>query len=235
MKLKVDLHMHSCLSPCADDDMTPNNLVNMAWLNGLDAIAVSDHNTARNLPAVKAVADARGLLLLPALEVTTREEVHVLCYFQTVEEALLFDRWVYQRLPDIQNIPRFFGRQLQLDAEDEVISEEERLLISAIDAGIDEVAQTAREMGGLPVPAHINRGANGLLTHLGFIPRSAGFCAVEVSRKSPAPAADLSGFTVLYASDAHCLEDIPEDGHLLEAESRDPIAIFASIAKRAKG
>ena len=74
MKLKVDLHMHSCLSPCADDDMTPNNLVNMAWLNGLDAIAVSDHNTARNLPAVKAAADARGLLLLPALEVTTREE-----------------------------------------------------------------------------------------------------------------------------------------------------------------
>lgn len=235
VKLKVDLHMHSCLSPCADDDMTPNNLVNMAWLNGLDAIAVSDHNTARNLPAVKAAADARGLLLLPALEVTTREEVHVLCYFQTVEQALAFDRWVYERLPDIQNVPRFFGRQVQMDADDEAVAEEKRLLISAIDAGIDEVARTAREMGGLPVPAHINRGANGLLTNLGFIPQSAGFCAVEVSRRSPVPAADLSAFTVLYASDAHRLEDIPEDGHLLEVESRDAIAIFQSIAKRAKG
>ena len=87
MKLNVDLHMHSCLSPCADDDMTPNNLVNMAWLNGLDAIAVSDHNTARNLPAVREVARERGIALLPALEVTTREEVHVLCYFPTVEGA----------------------------------------------------------------------------------------------------------------------------------------------------
>ena len=214
MKLNVDLHMHSCLSPCADDDMTPNNLVNMAWLNGLDAIAVSDHNTARNLPAVREVARERGIALLPALEVTTREEVHVLCYFRTVEEALAFDAWVYERLPAIPNAPAFFGRQLLMNARDEVIGQEERLLLSAISAGLEEVARAARAMGGLAVPAHINRGANGILTNLGFI-----------------PAIDLAPYTVLYASDAHRLEDIPEEGHALECADCDEIAIFASIAR----
>lgn len=232
MKLKVDLHMHSCLSPCGDDDMTPNNIVNMAWLNGLDAIAVSDHNTARNLPAVKAAADARGVVLLPALEVTTREEVHVLCYFQTVGQALAFDRWVYERLPPVRNVPRFFGRQLLMDADDEVTAQEERLLLSAVDAGIEEVARTAAQMGGVAVPAHINRGANGILTNLGFIPEEPGFCAVEVAPQSPAPAADLSRYTVLYASDAHRLEDISQEGHRLEAGERSAIAIFESITRR---
>ena len=231
MKLNVDLHMHSCLSPCADDDMTPNNLVNMAWLNGLDAIAVSDHNTARNLPAVREAARERGIALLPALEVTTREEVHVLCYFPTVEAALAFDSWVYERLPAIPNAPAFFGRQLLMNARDEVVGQEERLLLSAISAGLEEVACAARAMGGLAVPAHINRGANGILTNLGFIPERAGFTAVEISRRSPPPPIDLSRYMVLCASDAHRLEDIPEEGHALECAGCDTIAIFASIAR----
>ena len=88
MKIATDLHIHSCLSPCGDMEMTPNNLVNMAFLKGLDAIALADHNTAKNLPAAKAVADARDLVLVPAIEAESREEVHVLCYFRTVEDAL---------------------------------------------------------------------------------------------------------------------------------------------------
>ena len=121
MKIAVDLHIHSCVSPCADMDMTPNNLVTMAYLKGLDAIAVSDHNTAKNLPACKAVADARGILLVPAIEVESREEVHVLCYFTSVEAAVAMGDYVYDFLPDIENVPAMFGEQTAMNDDDEPI------------------------------------------------------------------------------------------------------------------
>ena len=105
MKYAVDLHMHSCLSPCGDELMTPNNIVNMSKLKELDMIAVADHNTARHLPAIKKVADFVGVGLLPAMELTTQEEVHMLTYFRTVEEALDFSDYIYKYLPPIKNKP----------------------------------------------------------------------------------------------------------------------------------
>ena len=133
MNIFCDLHIHSCLSPCGDLLMTPNNIVGMAFIKQLDAIAVCDHNTAENLPAVKEVADMMGVLLLPGMELTTREEAHMLAYFPDVDSALAFSRFVHEHLPPIANRPEFFGRQVIMNSQDEEVGEEEKLLISALD------------------------------------------------------------------------------------------------------
>lgn len=141
----VDLHIHSCLSPCADDDMTPANICGMASIKGLDAIAVTDHNCARNLPYVKEAADAFHLILLPGMEITTREEVHVLGYFPTVEVAMEAGEFFASHLPPMKNRPAFFGRQLVVDTDDQVVDEEQRLLIGATDLSLTQcVAEILR-------------------------------------------------------------------------------------------
>lgn len=214
----VDLHIHSCLSPCADDEMTPANICNMAMLKGLDAIAVTDHNTARNLPAVKAAADSCGLFLLPGMEITTVEEVHLLGYFPEVQLAVEVGEYFSSHLPPMENRPDFFGRQLIMDERDQVIGEERRMLIGATDLSLEECTRYIRSRGGIAVPAHINRGSNGLLINLGMMPLSPSFPVVEVSRHLPVPEGVLTGRRVLHSSDAHRLEDIAEREYELDTD-----------------
>ena len=206
----VDLHVHSCLSPCADDDMTPANICGMAFLKGLQAIAVTDHNTARNLPYVKEAADHYGLILLPGMEITTREEVHLLGYFPTVEAAVDAGEFFSSHLPPMPNMPDFFGHQYVMNTDDEVVAEETRMLIGATDLDLSECAAAIRERGGIPVPAHINRGSNGLLINLGMMPLEPDFRLVEVSPALPVDERAVKGRTVLHASDAHQLGNISE-------------------------
>lgn len=214
----ADLHIHSCLSPCADDDMTPANICGMAKLKGLDAIAVTDHNSARNLPAVQAVADQYGLILLPGMEITTREEVHLLGYFPRVEVAVSAGEYFSSHLPSMPNKPDFFGHQLVMDAEDQVVDEETRLLIGATDLSLEDCTTYIRNRGGAAVPAHINRGANGLLINLGMMPLAPSFPVVEVSRTLPVPEEAIRGRRVLHSSDAHQLGVILEREFVLEPE-----------------
>ena len=210
MERFVDLHIHSCLSPCGDDDMTPGNIAGMARLKGLDMIAVTDHNTARNLPAAAVHCERHGLVLLPGMEITTREEVHLLGYFPTVEAAVDFGAMLREHLPKKKNNPAFFGRQRVMNGADEQIDEEEALLIGAADLPLGEAARRVRAFGGVPVPAHINRGAHGLLVNLGMMPPEPPFPTVEIWRALPCGEAALAGRRVLYASDAHALGDIQE-------------------------
>lgn len=230
MKYAVDLHMHSCLSPCGDEMMTPNNIVNMSKLKELDMIAVADHNTARHLPAIKKVADFVGVGLLPAMELTTQEEAHMLAYFRTVEEALDFSDEIYAHLPPIKNKPDLFGRQLEMDEDDEVVREEERLLISALDISVDKLAEMVIGRGGLAVPAHINRGSNGILQALGFLPPGARFSALEVTVGLPLPHKGIPDELIqLHSSDAHYLENIFERQEFLDMPSPDADGFFAMI------
>ena len=208
--MHVDLHIHSCLSPCADDDMTPANICGMAHIKGLDAIAVTDHNTARNLPYVKEAADYYGLILLPGMEVTTREEVHLLGYFRTVEEAVACGEIFSAHLPPMKNKPAFFGNQFIMNTDDEVVAEESRMLIGATDLDLSECTQIIRQRGGIAVPAHINRGSNGLLVNLGMMPLEPEFHLVEVSASLPIDERILNKRTVLHSSDAHQLGAISE-------------------------
>ena len=211
MRAAVDLHMHTCLSPCGDELMTPNNIVNMALLKELDIIAVTDHNSARNLPAVFAVAKEAGLSVLPGMEACSQEEVHVLCYFPELAQVMAFDEAVYEYLPPLPNKADVFGPQQIMDQDDEVIGEEPRLLIQALDLPLEELVTLCRDMGGIAVPAHINRTSNSLLYNLGFIPPGVPFSAMEVAKPPmPPPDCDLTGWRILQSSDAHRLEDISE-------------------------
>ena len=205
----VDLHMHSCLSPCADDDMTPANICGMAYIKGLQAIAVTDHNTGRNLPYVKEAADHYGLIFLPGMEITTKEEVHLLGYFRDVETAVEVGEIFSSHLPPMKNKPDFFGNQLVMNTDDEVVDVEDRLLIGATDLDLEECTRIIREHGGAAVPAHINRG-HGLLTNLGLFPEEPEFPVVEVRNELDVNDRLVGNRRRLQSSDAHHLGDILE-------------------------
>ena len=231
--LFCDLHMHSCLSPCGSDDMTPSNICGMAMLKGLQMIAVTDHNTARNLPAVQRCADAYGLLLIPGMEITTREEVHLLGYFPTVERALDFSEFLRPHMPPKKNKPSFFGNQLVMDEDDNVVAEEDELLIGASDLPLSELVKLIREAEGVPVPAHINRGSNGLLINLGFVPDDLNLTAVEVSKSLPCAHTPQEGRVVLHSSDAHYLGDIMEAEETIDLPEHS-VAAFLDLLRKGR-
>ena len=228
MRVYVDLHLHSCLSPCGDELMTPNNIAGMSMLKQLDVIAVADHNSARNLPAVAEACRVVGVGLLPAMELTTAEEVHLLAYFPDVDSACAFSQEIYPFLPAVDNRPALFGPQQVMNDQDEEIASEPRLLISALNLTIDELVNRIHARGGAAVPAHINRGSNGLLNALGFLPPDLPVDALETTRGMPC-AANLSGRRLLHSSDAHDLGNISERDFFLELEAATPEAVFRWI------
>ena len=229
MDLFADLHIHSCLSPCGDNDMTPGNILGMAVLKGLDMVAITDHNAALNLPAAQKIADAYGILLIPGMEITTSEEVHMLGYFPTVEAAVAFGEMLKGHMPKQKNKPSFFGCQLIMDEDDQVTGECDTLLIGASDFPLQEAAAQVRAFGGVPVPAHINRGSNGLLVNLGFLPAEPFFPTVEVWRDLPCPMEAMENKHVLHSSDAHYLENILEKESMLHLPEKSVTAFLRWI------
>ena len=228
----ADLHMHSCLSPCADDDMTPANICGMAYIKGLQAIAVTDHNTGRNLPYVKEAADHYGLIFLPGMEITTKEEVHLLGYFKDVETAVEVGEIFSSHLPPMKNKPDFFGNQLVMNTDDEVVDVEDRLLIGATDLDLEECTRIIREHGGAAVPAHINRG-HGLLTNLGLFPAEPEFPVVEVRNELDVNDKLVGNRRRLQSSDAHHLGDILEAVYDLPAERFSLGGLFDYVSGKA--
>ena len=233
MQVYTDLHLHSCLSPCADDDMTPWNIVGMASLKGLDVIAFTDHNAAHNLPEAMAAGRALGVEILPGLEVTTREEVHVLAYFCTLEDALAFGELVYAHLPDVKNHPALFGHQLLIGKDDKEQGELSKLLISATDFSVEALVALIEEYRGIAVPAHINRGSNGIIGALGMISPLPFSPVVEVYRGLLCPEYATAGRFVLHSSDAHQLADIFEREFFIEAEEKTAAAVWKALREEA--
>lgn len=225
MKYYYDLHIHSCLSPCGDNDMTPNNIVNMSTINELDIIAVSDHNSALNLPAVFEVAQDMQLIVIPAIELCTVEEVHVLCLFYNLEDCLKFSEFIYDKLPPIINKKKIFGEQLILNNMDETIGETDKLLINSANISIDEVVNLMNVYNGLAIPAHIDKNANSIISNLGFIPPNLDFPCLEV--KNPPYKIDHNAY-IISNSDAHYLEDISFQKHYVEL---DELSVKALIDK----
>ena len=226
MELFADLHIHSCLSPCGDADMTPGNILGMAAVKGLDVVAISDHNAAGNLPAAGKIAEAYGILLLPAMEITTSEEVHMLGYFPSIEAAVEFGEMLRAHLPPRKNKPSLFGDQWVMNEDDEIIANEDALLIGATDLPLTECAQKVRSFGGVPVPAHINRGSNGLLINLGMMPQEPYFSTLEVWKKLPCPLEPLQNRHILHSSDAHYLGDIQEREFMLRLPEKSVAALL---------
>lgn len=214
--IKYDFHMHSALSPCGDMDMTPNNMVNMAKLIGLDAIAVTDHNSIGNARSAMKVGESVGLKVVPGMEVETNEGVHILTLYPDISAAEYVAEIVYSRLPDIPNNPEIFGAQAFMDEEDNIIGYEDKTLISSADISINELFGYVEEAGGIFIPAHVDRHSYSVLTNLGFVPDDIDIKYIEVSRRTTDVAAylesrkDLKRYGILRNSDAHYLEDIGE-------------------------
>lgn len=219
-KVYYDLHIHTCLSPCGDVDSTPNNVVNMAKIKGLDVIAITDHNTMGNVEACVKVGEKVGLTVIPGMELTTAEEVHIVCLFKTVKDANLFWQEVEKRQPKIKNKEEVFGEQVFLDENDEEIKREERLLIVATTIGVYDVVNLVNKFGGVCYPAHIDRTSNGILAILGGMDKDMGFEFAEVSRKAKnVQELNPLGLKILRASDAHHI------GHIFEMEEADSVEI----------
>lgn len=232
--LTYDLHIHSCLSPCGDDDMTPANIVGMAAVMGLEAIAVTDHNSCKNCPAVMAAAEEYGILAVPGMEINTSEEVHAVCLFPELEAAMAFDSYVYERLIRFPNDEKIFGKQQLYNQQDEVTGTIPWLLINSVDISFDRLWDLVRSYGGVMFPAHIDKTANSLLANLGFIPPDSQFKTAEVKDltklhglKKANPY--LEGCRIISNSDAHYLEHINEPDLTLRVEEKSVEGIIKAL------
>ena len=208
-----DLHIHSCLSPCGDNDMTPNNIANMAALAGLNIVALTDHNTAKNCPAFFTAAKRAGIVPVAGMELTTAEEIHLICLFERLEDAMAFDALVEGRRSKVLNRPEIFGDQRILDGEDELVGEDPYLLPPATDISLEEAAALVAEHGGVCHPAHVDRPSNGIIAVLGDLPETPRFSRVEFNNPDNiepyrAQYLRLRDLPVLTCSDAHDLASI---------------------------
>ena len=233
-KLAYDLHLHSCLSPCGDQDMTPANIVGMAVVNGLDLIAVTDHNSCRNCKAVLHWAEQYGILAVPGMELTTEEEVHVVCLFPDLKKALDFDSFIYSKLNLFPNNEAIFGPQLLCNEKDEVIAHEPNLLIQSTRISFDQVFQLVGQYEGVMIPAHIDKNSHSLIYNLGFIPFDSQFTTVEIKDETKVEELQLQHpylqkCNILHDSDAHYLKDIHEPKHYLEVAERTAQAVVKAL------
>ncbi len=211
--LCADLHVHTCLSPCADLTISPRRAVACARRRHLDMIAVCDHNSAENVTAACAAGREKGVAVLPGMEITTREEVHLLAIFDQPRQALELQAAVYARLPVGENDEKLFGYQIIANENDEVEGYNPRLLISATSWPLADAVKKIHELGGLAIPAHVDRPAFGIVGQLGFIPEHLDLDALEISPQTTLDqirqsVAGTSRFAIYHASDAHELKDI---------------------------
>lgn len=229
MKLYYDLHIHSDLSPCADKEMTPNNIINMAYIKGLNIISVTDHNTTGNIQVIMQLGNKLGIEVIPGIEVTTREEVHVLCYFNNLSAAEEFGYLVYESLPDIKNNSLIFGEQNIYNCKDEIIGQLDKLLLNASKYTLDEVFRLTKRYKGIMVPAHINKKSNSILGILGFMPLNLKIDFIEIFQKNDVDEEQIKKYYILRNSDAHKLTDISEPVNSFELDTITALYEFLKL------
>jgi len=230
MRLAFDLHMHSCLSPCGGEDNTPANLAAMCALAGLQVVALTDHNTTGNCAAFCAAARKNGLLALPGMELTTLEEVHVVCLLPDLDAAAAFGQYVRDRLPPIPNDPKQFGPQVLMDEQDGVLGEDTAFLAGATSIGVYDAAALVSSFGGVAYPAHIDRPAFSLLGNLGLWDPAMGFPLAEVTPHCPPDLPqrpDLAGVPLIRDCDAHYLDQIPDAHQFMDLPQATIPAVLA--------
>jgi PHP family Zn ribbon phosphoesterase len=210
---RADLHIHSVLSPCGDLEMSPVNIVRRAADKGLDIIAVTDHNHTGHARLTREIGAEIGIWVVYGAEVTTREEVHCLTFFDTDEQLGRFQDYIDTHLPSIPNDTSLLGYQLLVDRDERILREISNSLYPGLKAGIGEIAEYVRSLGGLFVPAHVDRKMNGIYTQLGFLPDDLKPDAIEIFRNTGRESArrdhpELKEYQLLKNSDAHFIADI---------------------------
>ncbi len=211
-KIKADLHIHSCLSPCSDWDMSPKKIIQKSLEQQLDLIAICDHNTAENVAATMREGKRQGIAVLPGMEICSKEEVHMVTLFKSADDAIKMQQYIYKHLSG-DNQPEVFGHQVIADEHDQVLGENPRLLIGATGLSLMDIVQKAHHFGGICISSHVDRPSYSLIGQLGFIPEDLHIDAVEVSFRVPLEKArtvvpGIGDYPCVTASDAHFLHDI---------------------------
>lgn len=210
-KLAADIHIHTVLSPCGDLEMSPVNIVRRAKEQHLDIIGITDHNATGHNSLVTELAQREGIMVLMGAEVNTQEEVHCLVFFETIDLLMNFQEFIDKHLPVIINRPELFGYQVMVDEHENILYSEDRLLISALKTGLEEVEKKVHQLEGICIPAHINKTKNSIFSQLGFIPAGFSYDALEISLQETATTINLQDqqdVTLVRNSDAHYLKDI---------------------------
>ena len=233
---KADLHIHTVLSPCGDLEMSPAAIVERALARGLDMIAITDHNTTRQVKVAQKVGRDRGLFVLGGVEVTSQEEAHCLAFFRDDGQLDAFQEFLDQHLPPIPNDEDRFGYQLIVDENDEIVGEEEYHLLNGIDVDIDGIYEEVHRIGGLFVPAHVNKGSTSLTSQLGFVPPDLRADGLEINRFVTKEDflkknAYLKKFGFITDSDAHFVENIGDVYNVIYMQHRT----FDEFHKALKG
>ncbi|MBP5250360.1 MAG: PHP domain-containing protein [Lachnospiraceae bacterium] len=235
IQASYDLHLHSCLSPCGDDASTPAAIAGYAALNGLQVIALTDHNSCKNCGAFLKACDFYGIVGIPGMELTTSEEVHVVCLFSALSDAMRFDGYVYEHLLDIKNDEKIFGKQQIMNEEDEELGRVEKLLISATDIDFDDVFDLVTSFNGIMIPAHLDKKTTSLISQLGFVPPDSKFKTAELKNmanlhnlRKTNPY--LDGCRIITSSDAHYLKDINMPVNTILVEELTPAGVIAALS-----
>ncbi|HHX09562.1 MAG TPA: PHP domain-containing protein [Chloroflexi bacterium] len=219
---RAELHVHTVLSPCAGIEMIPPLIVDKALELGIQIIAITDHNVSANVEAVMQAAEGTDLTVIPGMELQTNEEIHSLCLFETLDQLEEFQHNVDQTLPDFPNNIEFFGEQFVVDKEGEFISREERLLINSTSLSVYDAFRIVKDLDGLFIPAHVNREAFGMISHLGTVPPDLPVTTLEISRHiSPQKAIErfpyLKNYHLIQSGDVHFIDDFLASNQFLLA------------------
>lgn len=210
---KADLHVHTVLSPCGGLDMSPVNIIRQAVKEKIDILAITDHNSLKHCASAVEIGKKYGITVLPGTEVNTREEIHCLALFEDLLQAEVFQQYLEARMMRIPNRPGFFGPQYLVDEAENIVDEEENLLLAALDSSIEEVEAEVHRLGGLFIPAHVNRMQNGIYSQLGFLPGGLQADALEIALTADAAGflgdhPETETFPLITGSDAHTLEQL---------------------------
>lgn len=231
MKIAYDFHIHTAASPCADEHMSPNNIINMAMINDLQAIAITDHHTCANCEVIMELGARNNLLVIPGMEIECSEEFHCIALFKDIETAVHIEKYVTSHMPDIKNRRDIFGNQYILNDKDEIVGEIERLLLTATTLSSLELFQEVRSVGGIIYPAHIDRQSYSIISNLGFIPEELDIHTIEISKTAHLKnyQEQYKQFTIMQSSDAHYLENILEAKNFIEISTFSIESIFKRL------
>lgn len=210
---RADLHTHTVLSPCGDLEMSPFNIVKRAKEKNLDILGITDHNSTKNCKVLEDFGKKNDLLILKGAEVTSKEEVHCLAFFEKDDELVEFQKYLDEHIQKIKNDVNRFGYQVVVDENENIIEQIEWLLISALDADLNQIEKKVHELNGLFIPAHIDRARYSLLSQLGFVPSDLNVDALELSKfisKDDFLKQNkyLKDYCFIQSSDAHFIENV---------------------------
>ncbi len=209
-QFKADLHVHTCLSPCTDLDMSPKRILAAAVKKKIDILGICDHNSSENSLAIMNAAKGMDIRVIPGMEVTSQEEVHVIALFGDVANALKLQEHVYSRLPG-ENDEEAFGMQVIVNEKEEVLGFNEKLLVGATTIPLDDILRLIHGFDGVSIASHIDREAFSILGQLGFIPENLELDALEISPRISFAEAEKkysTQYPITCSSDAHYPDDI---------------------------